>query len=65
MTEIPNYKKYMLTIREAAEVFNLGEKKIRQIVDENLDAEFILHNGNRVMIKRKLFKKYLNKISTI
>ena len=55
----------MLTLREAAEYFHIGEKKMRQIVDENMDAKFLLENGNRVMIKRKLFEEYLDKANVI
>ena len=40
--EIPYWEKYMLTLREAAEYFHIGEKKMRQIVDENMDANFLL-----------------------
>ena len=65
MIEIPYWEKYMLTLREAAEYFHIGEKKIRQIVDENMDAKFLLENGNRVMIKRKLFEEYLDKANVI
>mgnify|MGYP004619907051 FL=1 len=65
MIEIPYWEKYMLTLREAAEYFHIGEKKIRQIVDENMDANFLLTSGNRVMIKRKLFEEYLNAASVI
>ena len=50
----------MLTLREAAEYFHIGEKKMRQIVDENMDANFILPSGNRVMVKQKLFDACLN-----
>ena len=60
MIEIPYWEKYMLTLREAAEYFHIGEKKMRQIVDDNMDAKFLLENGNRVMIKRKLFEEYLS-----
>ncbi len=63
--EIPYWEKYMLTLREAAEYFHIGEKKMRQIVDDNMDAKFLLENGNRVMIKRKLFEEYLNNASVI
>ena len=63
--EIPYWEKYMLTLREAAEYFHIGEKKMRQIVDENMDANFLLTSGNRVMIKRKLFEEYLNAASVI
>ena len=65
MIEIPYWEKYMLTLREAAEYFHIGERKMRQIVDENMDANFLLTSGNRVMIKRKLFEEYLNAASVI
>ncbi len=65
MSEIPYWEKYMLTLREAAEYFHIGEKKMRQIVDENMSADFLLTSGNRVMIKRKLFEEYLNTTSVI
>ena len=64
-TEIPRWEKYMLTLREAAEYFHIGEKKMRQIVDDNLDANFLLESGNRIMIKRRLFEEYLDKASVI
>ena len=65
MIEIPYWEKYMLTLREAAEYFHIGEKKMRQIVDDNMDAKFLLENGNRVMIKRKLFEEYLDSATVI
>ena len=63
--EIPYWEKYMLTLREAAESFHIGEKKMRQIVDENIDAKFLLESGNRIMIKRKLFEEFLDRASVI
>lgn len=63
--EIPYWEKYMLTLREAAEYFHIGEKKMRQIVDDNMDANFLLESGNRVMIKRKLFEEYLDRAAVI
>ena len=63
--EMPYWEKYMLTLREAAEYFHIGEKKMRQIVDENMDANFLLESGNRVMIKRKLFEEFLDRASVI
>ena len=64
-TEIPYWEKYMLTLREAAEYFHIGEKKMRQIVDDNMDASFLLESGNRVMIKRRLFEEYLDNATVI
>ena len=65
MIEIPYWEKYMLTLREAAEYFHIGEKKMRQIVDDNMDANFLLESGNRIMIKRKLFEEYLDRATVI
>lgn len=65
MTDIPYREKYMLTLREAAEYFHIGEKKLRQIVDENMDADFLLTSGNRIMIKRKRFEEFLDSSSVI
>ena len=31
--QIPYWERYLLTIREAAEYFHIGEKKLRQIVE--------------------------------
>ena len=65
MQEIPFWERYMLTIREAAEYFHIGEKKMRQIVEENEGADFIIMNGNRVMIKRKCFEKFLDSATAV
>ena len=65
MNEMNYWEKYMMTMREAAEYFHIGEKKMRQIVDDNMSANFILENGNRIMIKRRLFEEYLDQASVI
>lgn len=63
--KIPFWEKYTLTIREAAEYFHIGENRLRLIVDENPHADFVLLNGNRVMIKKKLFEKYIDSVREI
>ena len=65
MSNIAYWEKYVLTLREAAEYFHIGEKKLRQIVEENMDADFLLTSGNRIMIKRKLFEEFLDSSSVI
>ena len=63
--EIPYWEKYMLTLREAAEYFHIGEKKMRQIADDNVGANFLLESGNRIMVKRKLFEEFLDRATVI
>lgn len=62
---IPIWQKYTLTIEEAAQYFRIGETKLRQIIANNPNAEFILYNGNRAQIKRILFERFVDRISYI
>lgn len=57
--------KFCLTIDEAAAYFNIGQKKLRKIVTENLDSGFVIQNGVKFLIKREQFEKYLNALTTI
>lgn len=65
MIEIPVWEKYSLTIEEAAAYFRIGENKLRRIISENPDADFVLWNGTRAQIKRKKFEEYVDKLSAI
>ncbi len=57
--------KFCLTIEEASEYFNIGEKKLRKIVSENLDSGFIIQNGVKFLVKRKRFENFLNDLTSI
>ena len=63
--EMPFWEKYTLTIREAAEYFHIGEKRLRQIVDDNPSSDFVIMNDNRAMIKRKSFERYIDESEAI
>lgn len=65
MNQIPFWERYTLSIEEATQYFRIGEHKLRQIINENKDADFVLWNGNRVQIKRKLFEKFIDQSSCI
>ena len=56
-SDVPIWEKYTLTIEEAAKYFRIGEKKLRKLVEENSDANWLIMNGNRVQIKRRQFGK--------
>ena len=62
---VPVWFKFTLTISEASQYFNIGEKKLRQIVQEDPTAEFILTNGSKVLIKRAAFEQFINETSSI
>ena len=57
--KVPVWEKYSLTILECAEYFGIGEKKIRQLIKNNPDADYVLRIGNKTLVKRRSFENYL------
>jgi len=57
--------KYTLSVEEAARYFRIGENKLRRIIEENRDADYILWNGSRPQIKRKIFEKIIDNMSSV
>ena len=64
-SDVPIWEKYTLTIEEAAKYFRIGEKKLRNLVEENSDANWLIMNGNRVQIKRRQFEKVIDSLDVI
>lgn len=62
---IPIWRKYTLSIEEAAAYFRIGEHKLRNLINENRNADYLLWNGNRVQIKRAKFEKYVDTLEAI
>lgn len=62
--EIPVWRKYTLSVQEAARYFRIGDKKMRKLIEENPGANYILWNGTRPQIKRRLFEQYLDEYMT-
>ncbi len=50
----------MLTICEASVYFNIGEKSMRKLVEENHNV-FAFKKGSRYVIVRHLFEEYIDK----
>lgn len=47
-------------LNDLSEYFGIGYKKLKAFVEVHSDERFVLWNGNRIMIKRELFEKYMN-----
>ena len=56
--EIPLHQKYLLTIGEASEYFNIGIKNMRRLAEEHLDS-FAIVFGNRFLILREKLEEYV------
>ncbi len=63
--DVPILEKYTLSIEEAAKYFRIGEKKLRKLAEENLDANWLIMNGNRIQIKRRQFEKIIHSLDVI
>ena len=50
--------KFALTVNEAAEYYNIGCNKIRELSDAK-NCDFVLWVGSKRLIIRQLFEKYL------
>ena len=62
---IPPWERYTLSVEEAAAYFRIGENKLRKIISENENADYILWNGNRPQIKRQKFEQFVDKLTSI
>ena len=51
--DIDFFSGIMEGLEEAAAYFRIGEHKLRNLINENKNADYLLWNGNRVQIKRK------------
>ena len=56
--------KINLTIKESSEYSNIGETTIRKLLSEKA-CPFLLKIGNKQLVKRKDFEKYLENVHYI
>ena len=63
--EIKEYLMQELGLPEAAAYFRIGEHKLRRLINENKNADYLLWNGNRVQIKREKFEKFVDTLEAI
>lgn len=65
MEKVPIWEKYMLTIGEVSEYFNIGESKLRRFLSEQQGEKYILMNGSKMLINRIQFEKIIDTLSSI
>lgn len=64
VNSVPVWEKANLNLEEAAAYFGIGLNKLQDMTnDEN--CPFVLWNGNKRLIKRKAFERYLESASSI
>ena len=63
-SDIPVWRRYTLTIEEAARYYHIGEGKLRTLIDTP-NEDFYVMNGNRALIKREKFERYLDQATAV
>ena len=61
---VPVWEKELLSVKEAAAYFGIGENKLRELTD-NPDCQSVLWVGSKRLIKREKMKEYLSDIDEI
>lgn len=64
MKDVPIWEKSNLTLAEAAAYSGIGMGKLREITNEK-NCNFVLWVGNKRLIKKKLFDKYIEQAYSI
>lgn len=58
MSSVPIWEKSLLSLTEAAVYFGIGINKLRDMTNDE-SCPYVLWNGNKRLIKRKEFERYL------
>ena len=58
-------EKFLLSIKEASELFGIGQHRLREIINEDYGCKYHLTMGRVIKIKREQFEIFLNKAEQI
>jgi excisionase family DNA binding protein len=61
---VPIYQKQNLTLTEAAEYSNIGINRLDMLIKKP-NCNFVLHVGNKRLIKRKQFDDFIASVNII
>lgn len=63
--EIAISEKYVLSVEEASLYFHIGINRLRRLISEHKNADWILWVNTHAAIKRKKFEQYIDSINTL
>ena len=58
-------KKILLNIKEASDLFGIGQHRLREIIREDYGNRYHLMLGRTIKIKRKQFEEFINQLEQI
>ena len=57
--------KVLLNIKEASDLFGIGQHRLREIVHDDYENRYHLMLGRTIKIKRKQFEEYIGQVEQI
>lgn len=57
--------KILLNIKEASDLFGIGQHRLREIVHEDFGNKYHLMLGRTIKIKRKQFEEFIEQVEQI
>lgn len=63
--EVPVSERYTLSIEEAAIYYGIGQNRLRVLIAENPNADYLVAVGTRTKIKRRKFEEYIDNATCI
>lgn len=63
--QVPIHQKYVLSIEEAALYFHIGVNRLRRLVSEHKNADWVLCNQTHALIKRTRFEKFIDSVNAL
>lgn len=64
-TAIALENKILLNIKEASDLFGIGQHRLREIVSEDYSSKYHLMLGRTIKIKRKQFEEFIEQVEQI
>lgn len=64
-TKIDLGNKILLNIKEASDLFGIGQHRLREIIKEDYESRYHLMLGRTIKIKRKQFEDYISQVEQI
>lgn len=62
---IPICEKYVLSVEEAALYFHIGVNRLRRLIRQHKNADWVLWNQTHALIKRTKFEKFIDTINAL
>lgn len=57
--------KILLNIKEASDLFGIGQHRLREIVKDDYENKYHLMLGRTIKIKRKQFEEFIDQVEQI